>query len=144
MLPPGDPNNEVKASVSFDGAPFAPHVANGNNTGFSKSIYPNSDTVITIQGTIGEYGTRANRTIEFKLVNISSIGTFLFPANSSSRQQVYCTYTIGQVFFSSVFELYFCEPGTLTIQVLTPTSIQGTFNSMYNRVVMNGTFKGNF
>jgi len=130
-VPEGDPNNELRAVVSLFGGIDSIHHTLGNRTTIARTARSVGDSVIIIQSSIGEYGTYSARTIEITLGNVTSPGTYPFRYNANSFAQ--CMYQIGNVFFSQVLQLYFAdrsdEPGSITIDVLTPTSIQGTFNA---------------
>ena len=156
-LDPGDPNDELKAMVSVAGATAALHQANGSSTSFNRSIDPvNGDTILYVSGSIGEYGTAGRRNIEIRLINIHSPGTYDLKNETSSRQQVFCMYTIGGIFFSPVFEMYSSDqgtpPGSVTIEALSATAIKGSFTANCSNnekginyvQITNGSFKGTF
>jgi hypothetical protein len=159
-LDPGNPNNELKAMVSVGGAAPTLHKSNGNSTSFGRYIDPiTGDTTIHVSGSIGKYGTENSRSIEFRLINIRATGRYSLKSDPGLTQNAFCTYQIGDVFFSTVFELYWAEygtpPGTVTIDVLSATEIRGSFtancsnapqsNNGINYVqITNGSFKGTF
>ena len=161
MVDTGNPNNELKATVSVIGETTSLHKANGGHTVFARNIHANGDTVITVSGGIGEHGTRSSRKIEIWLINIPGPGTYHLSSNNTSnpRQQSWSVYTVGDVFFSTVFEMYFSRqstaPGNVTIELLTPTEIRGTFTTNCSNAqlagtgvnyaqITNGSFKGSF
>lgn len=157
----GNPNNELKATVSVIGEPTVVHHSRGSSTGFSRDLNPNGDTVIFVSGSTGKYGTRSSRKIQIILVNISRPGTYNFHLNTTTltRQYVLGHYFVGDIFFSTVSEMYFSDvstaPGSVTIDLLTPTEIRGTFTTNCSNTqllsagvdfarITNGTFKGTF
>jgi hypothetical protein len=149
-LPEGNPNNEVNAIVSFLAGKDSVHKANGNRTLFARSVHTNGDSIIVIRGSIGEYGTFGSRHISISLVNVSAVGTYSLRVEPGSKTKAWCDYEVGDVFVSQVYQVYSSmntdQPGTVTIEALTPTSIQGSFSAnCANRVqIKNGTFKGSF
>ena len=157
----GNPNNELKATVSVVGEPTVVHHAKAEHTVFDREIHSNGDTVIYLSGSIGEYGTVSSRTIQISLINIPGPGTYHFNSTSSTntRQQLLGRYTVGDIFFSTIFQMYFSDvstaPGSLTVDLLTPTEIRGTFitNCSNSQLIStgvdfaritNGSFKGTF
>ena len=112
-IPPGNPNNEMTATVSINGSPATSSTATGNSTIFGKRFDPNGDTVITIVG--AEYLGQ----IDIFLVNTNSSGTYIFENNPTSRQYALCHFSIG----GGLGELYIAttgsQPGTITIDNLT-------------------------
>ena len=90
--------------------------------------------------------------IDIFLVNTNSADTYIFENNSTSRQYSLCDFSIGNP-LTGPYELYIAttgsQPGTITIDNLTSTSIKGSFTS--NCVgadgtiqIKNGSFKGEF
>lgn len=161
LIDNGNPNNELKATVSVIGETTNLHLAKGGHTLFARNIHSNGDTVITVSGSTGEYGTRSSRKIEIWLINISVPGTYSLSRNNNinPRQQAWSVYIVGDVFFSTVFEMYFSDrstvPGNVTIDLLTPTEIRGTFTTNCSNAqltgtgvnyaqITNGSFKGTF
>jgi hypothetical protein len=147
-IPPGNPNNEMKATVSINGGPASSSTATGNSTGFLRHIDPtNGDTVIVIYGSCADQGD-----INISLVNIDSLGTYIFENNPTSRQYALCNFSFslgsnayGEVYFATTGS----QPGTITIDNLTSTSIKGSFTSNCVRgggtiQITNGSFKGEF
>ena len=157
---PGNPNNELKATVSVVGEATSLHHAKGGNTLFARDTLPNGDRVLHISGSIGEYGTRSSREITIMLTNISLPGTYALTGeiNGNPKQYARATYQVGDVFFSTVFELYFSDrstnPGTVTIDLLTATDIRGSFTTSCSNAavaggadfarITGGFFKGGF
>lgn len=156
-----NPNNEIKATVSVIGQTPDLHHSKGDHAAFNRDLNVNGDTIITISGSIGEYGTRSSRKIEIWLFNISRPGTYTlnFDNTSNPRQKAYCGYVVGDAFFSSVYEMYLSDsgtpPGSVTIDLLTATEIQGSFTANCSSPVLsstgtnyaqitNGSFKGTF
>lgn len=74
-IPPGNPNNEVKATVSINGSTASTFTATGNSTLFvrriDRRIDNNVDTVIVIVG-----GGIGKGKVDIFLVNISLAGTY--------------------------------------------------------------------
>ena len=145
-IPPGNPNNEVKATVSINGGPASSSTATGNSTIFVKRFDPNGDTVITIVGG-GNQGQ-----INITLVNTNSSGTYIFENNSNSKQYALCYFNIGNA-LTGPYEFYIAttgsRPGTITIDTLTSTSIKGSFTSDCvgaggTIIITDGSFKGEF
>jgi hypothetical protein len=145
-IPPGNPNNEVKATVSINGSSASSSTATGNSTIFGKRFDSNGDTVITIVGGVNQ------GQIEITLVNTNSSGTYIFENNPSSRQYALCYFSIGNP-LTGPYELYMAttgsRPGTITIDNLTSTSIKGSFTSDCvgsggTIQIRNGSFKGEF
>ena len=156
-----NPNNELKATVSVIGETSKLHHAKGDHTIFNRRIDPNGDSVITVSGSIGEYGTPSSRKIEIWLINIQSPGTYNLNVDNSinPRQKSWCVYTVGDIFFSTIFEMYFSDrgtpPGSVSIDLLTATEIRGSFTANCSNTqlsstgtnyaqITNGSFKGTF
>ena len=141
-IPPGNPNNEMNATVSVNGGAAGSFTATGNSTTFGRRIDPNGDSVIYIDGDVG--GGEALIT----LVNTNSAGSYPFENNPSTRQYSLCQFQI-----INPYQLYFAttgnNPGTVTIESLTSSSIKGSFTSKCVGAdgivqITNGSFKGEF
>jgi hypothetical protein len=149
--PPGNPNNEITAMVSVGGTPDSAFKAVGNSTGFNKRIDSvRRDTIISVQGSVGTHGTYSRRAIQLTLINMTTPGTYVFRADAGPRQQAFCDYTIGDVFFSPIFLFYSTrgvnQPGTVTIESISPTNIRGSYTANCSNYVLikNGKFQGEF
>src|SRR5438046_10691482 len=77
-IPPGNPNNEMNATVSVNGGAASSFTATGNSTTFGRRIDPNGDSVIYIDGDGG--GDDALITI----VNTHSAGSCPFETNHTT------------------------------------------------------------
>ena len=160
-IDPGNPNNELRATVTVVGEATALHHANGSRTSFVRRIDLNGDTIVTVSGSIGEYGTASSRKIEIWLVNISGPGSYdlTYDLNSNPRQKSWSVYIVGDIFFSTIFELYVSyrstTPGKVTIDLLTAKEIRGSFTTKCSNSqllnagtdyaqITNGFFKGSF
>jgi hypothetical protein len=144
-IPPGNPNNEVKATISINGSIASSYTANGNSTLFIRRIDNNVDTVIVIHG-----GGIGKGQVQITLVNINLAGTYVFETDPGSKQDSFCDYSIGNP-VTGPYELYSTQAsnptGIVTIESVTSTHIKGSFTANCGNGVVqltNGSFKGDF
>lgn len=143
-IPPGNPNNEVKATISIAGATATSLSANGNYALFVKRIDPNGDTVLTI------LGSNDKEEVQIELINTNLAGNYVFGINANPRQSSSCFYLPGNPFTSSDYYFAGSGTGTLTIESLTANYIKGSFTANCTNFqgkiaqITNGSFKGSF
>jgi hypothetical protein len=110
-LYPEHASNELKAMISVASSTSSLHKANGDHTTFS-SHTQNGDTIITVIGSIGKYGTISGRSVEIRLRNISAPGTYQFKVDNGLRQKTWCMYIVGGYYNGTVLEIYGSDNGT--------------------------------
>ena len=148
-LPPGNPNNEVKATVSIKSGTAYSLIATGNSTVYAKRTDPNGDVVITV------LGSSSQGAIHITLVNINLPGTYTIGTASGLAGEKYIlgSFEIGNALLGP-YEPFFVQAppspsGTITLDELTANSVRGSFSmtcvgSTGTVKITNGTFKGTF
>ncbi len=147
-IPPGNPNNEMKAMVSVKGGALSSFTSTGNTTVYGKRTDPNGDIVIVCGGS-GSQGA-----IQITFVNTNSPGAYTIgTTGGAGAQYVMGFFGIGisglgysESFFASSSP---SPAGAVTIDQLTANSIKGSFSMICTGStgiiqITNGTFKGNF
>lgn len=143
------PDNEVKATITVDGAAPILCESKGNATLFVKRT-ETSGPLITVVGC---------SQVSIYLQNVSSPGTYFLDSTLSTapNTSAWCQYIVGNPFVSA--DYYFSHTyktntgnssGSVTIESISSSYIKGTFNAicMGNAGklvrITNGSFKGNF
>ena len=146
-IPPGNPNNEMKAMVSVKGGVLSSFSAIGNLNNYGRITDPNGDKLISFGG----QGTQG--TIALILANISSPGVYTIGTiGGAGSQYIRGSFEFGNPFTGippyEFFSTGFTPPpaGTVTLDELTANSIKGSFSMICTGTIQitNGTFKGNF
>jgi len=148
---PPDPfaDNEIKATISVDGAAPILCESKGNATLFVRRTESNGTIITTIVGC---------SQVNISLANISSPGTYFIDSTlSGQNSSASCQYIVGNpyaptdMFFSSAYKQNTGNlPGTVVIESVSSSYIKGTFsafcmNNTGKQVrITNGSFKGNF
>ena len=136
-----DSGNTVHAEITANGI-TSPYSAVALNTTFTKNVYSPDSSLITVSS----YDYAVSTTIEFRIANISSTGTYSIGNAGSDRKAVSAYCAIGSSVYTSDSTVL---SGSVTIDTLTASRIHGVFNITCGNEsptveIRNGSFAGNF
>jgi Family of unknown function (DUF6252) len=144
--PPVD-NDELRATISINGAPSVSYVFKADQVSFILSGFPNGEKAIDI-GCINN----DNIVLRINFRNVTPPGTFNIGVNSGP-EIIACEYSTGNSIIGFQ-NIHIADAGrgagTVTIDSFTDTSISGTFNAKCVAdggsvvEITSGSFKGKF